>query len=228
MNNVVDGLSQFEQITIQQANREFWLNVIIALITFISAAVVYSDYKNRKRKERAEKSINIAEEFAQSIIPKISILFTHYESIKLMDIVNQVKFINFSDFDKDEMEELYSKDDIAKYIQIANSNNMFKINGKDVELGGFVTTILNELEHMCMYITTRVADEKYIYNSLHQQFFKAISTVYLNICMTNTNNKDKYYTNIIAVFNLWKKKYIKASKKEKKIKKKLKPQTPKI
>ena len=46
--------------------------------------------------------------------------------------------------------------------------------------------------------------------------------------LINTNNKDKYYTNIIAVFNLWKKKYIKASKKEKKIKKKLKPQTPKI
>lgn len=228
MNNVVDGLSKFEQISIQQANREFWLNVIVALITFISAILVYLDYRNRKNKERAEKSINIAEEFAQSIIPKISILFKHYESIKLMDIVNTVKFINFSDFDTDEMKELYSKEDIKKYKQISARNNTFKINEQNIELSGFVTTILNELEHMCMYITTKVADEKYIYNSLHQQFFKAISTVYLNICITNTNDKDKYYTNIIAVFNLWKKKYIKATKKEKRIKKKLKPQTPKI
>lgn len=51
MNNVVDGLSKFEQISIQQANREFWLNVIVALITFISAILVYLDYRNRKIKK---------------------------------------------------------------------------------------------------------------------------------------------------------------------------------
>lgn len=228
MNTAINELSAFEQITIEQNNRDFWLNVIVAIIAFVSLLLVYIDYRNRKNKERAEKSITIAEEFAQSIIPKVSILFKHFESTKLMDITNKVKFINFSDFDSDELKELYSKEDIKKYQQIIIDNHTFKINNKDVDLSGFITSILNELEHMCMYITTKVADEKYIYNSLHQQFFKAISTVYFHICFTNTNNKDKYYTNVIAVFNLWKKKYIKVSKKEKKIKKKLKPQTPKI
>ena len=88
---------------------------------------------------------------------------------------------------------------------------------------------------MCMYISTRVADEKYIYNSLHQQFLKAISLLYISISLVNTDNKDKNYTNIITVFNIWKDKYIKLEKKEQKIqlkqkrlKEKSKPQIPKV
>lgn len=88
---------------------------------------------------------------------------------------------------------------------------------------------------MCMYITSEVADEKYIYNSLHQQFLKTISFIYFEISLVNTDNKDKYYTNIIHVYNLWKNKYIKAQENEeklkeeqKKIKKKLSAKTPKI
>lgn len=79
-----------------------------------------------------------------------------------------------------------------------------------------------------MYISARVADEKYIYNSLHQQFLKAISLLYISISLANTDNKDKYYTNIIEVFNIWKTKYIQSDNKEKKLKKKLNPSTPKI
>lgn len=228
MNNTITELSYFEQVSINQSNRDFWLNIVIAIITFLSVALVYIDYRNRKNKERAEKSINLAEEFAQSIIPKISILFSHYETIGLMSIVNKVKFIEFTDFDFDELNELYSSEDIKIYEKILSDNTIFKINDQDIDITNFITSILNELEHMCMYITTKVADEKYIYNSLHQQFFKAISTVYFSICDTNIDNKDKYYTNIIEVFNIWKNKYLKATKREKQIKKKLKPQNPKV
>lgn len=227
MNNVAEGLSQFEQITIQQANRDFVLNVIIAIITFLSVILIYIDYRNRKNKERAEKSINLAEVFAQSVIPKISVLFDIFERVNLMEIINKVKFINFNDFDNDEVHELYSDKDIENYKKIINENINVKIHNQDVTLGDFIVALLNELEHMSMYISTRVADEKYIYNSLHQQFIKTVSALYLPISLTNIDNKDKYYTNIIEVFNLWKNKYIKFSKREKKLKGKLKPQNPK-
>lgn len=220
MNNIIaNTLSNYEQISMQQANRDFWVNSIIAIVTLISAIIVYIDYRNRKDKERAEKSINIAEEFAQSIIPKLSIIYTFFENFKLDTIISQVKFTRFIDFDIEEMHELYSDDDIEKYKHILSSNKIIEVNNKKIDMEEFIILILNELEHMSMYISTKVADDKYIYNSLHQQFFKSISLLYISISLINTDNKDKYYTNIIHVFNLWKNKYIKSEKKEKKYKK---------
>lgn len=221
-------MSEFEILTIQQANKDFILSVIVAIVSFVSVLLIYLDYRNRKSKERAEKSIEIAKEFAKSIVPKVSFLYNSFESINLDKIVNNVKFINFTDFDYGELHELYSKDDIDKYQQILNSNKGILFNDKNIDLEGFIVLLLNELEHMSMYISTKVADEKYIYNSLHQQFLKTISLLYISISLINLDNKDKYYTNIIEVFNLWKDKYIKFEKKEKKLKKKMKPQIHKI
>lgn len=224
----MESLTYFEEISIQQSNRDFYLNLIVALVTFISVLLFYIDYRNRKNKERAEKSINIAEQFANSIIPKLSIIFGVFEKFGLYKILEEVKFINFTDFDIDELNELYSQESIQKYQELLSKNSHILINDKKVDVEDLMVTTLNQLEHMCMYISTKVADEKYIYNSLHQQFFKAISFLYISISLTNINNKDKYYTNIIEVFNIWKSKYIKYDKKEKKMKKKLKPSLHKI
>lgn len=95
-------------------------------------------------------------------------------------------------------------------------------------LRGTICNTLNNLEYLCMYIATNVADEKYIYNSLHQQFLKCIALLYFEISIANTDNKDKYYTNIIHVYNLWKKKYLCVVQKEKKLKKKLLPSNHKV
>lgn len=243
MNNIITNtLSAYEQISIQQANRDFWVNLIIAIITLLSVIIVYIDYRNRKEKERAEKSINIAEEFAQSIIPQMSILFGCFEKINLSQIINKNKFINFTDFDNDELYELYSNEDIKAYQKLLSEKRKFTFRDKEFDLEDFIIVLLNELEHMCMYISTKVADEKYIYNSLHQQFFKAISSLYISISLINVDNKDKFYTNIIDVFNLWKNKYIQYEKnekkyqkqqnklknKEKKLKQKSKPKIPKV
>lgn len=222
----MDTLTYFEKITLQQADREFWLNVILATITFISVLLFYIDYKNRKDKERAEKSIKIAEQFANSLIPKLSIICNIFEKTKLENALNRVKFIQFENFDKDELEELYKKEEIDFYNKTISGT--VTIDGKSISLATLIMETLNELEYISMYISTNVADEKYIYNSLHQQFFKAISLLYISISLINTDVKDKYFTNIIKVLDIWKKKYIKHEKKEMKFKKKLNPKMPKI
>lgn len=106
--------------------------------------------------------------------------------------------------------------------------NYLNENDPEHNIRAIICDTLNNLEYMCMYIATNVADEKCIYNSLHQQFLKAIALLYFEISFTNTDNKDKYYTNIIHVYNLWKAKYIKATKKEDKYKKKQKKMKKKI
>lgn len=223
------NMSEFELLTIQQGDRNFWLSVIVAIITFISVAIVYCDYRNRKNKERAEKSIEIAKEFAQNIVEPISILYIFFKKFDINKIIDKVNFIQLEDFDVEELNLIYDKQDIEEYRKIINTND------PNHEIRSVICDTLNNLEYMCMYISTEVADENCIYNSLHQQFLKTISLLYFEISLTNTDNKDKYYTNIIQVFNLWKNKYIKVAKKEekfkekqKKMKKKILPSTPKI
>lgn len=229
----MEQISCYEIISIQQANRQFYLDLIVAIITFISAVIIYIDYKNRKNKEKAEKSINIAEEFAQSIIPKLNLLYDFFEKTGLIKIVNKYKFFILSDFDIEELHELYDQKEIEEYTITLNKSRTIKIKNNDnaeeeLDMGYFITILLNELEHMCMYIATNVADEKYIYNSLHQQFLKTISLLYISISLINIDAKDKYYTNIIHVYNLWTNKYIKAIKKEEKYKKKQKKEKQKL
>lgn len=222
-------MSEFEILTLQQANRDFWLSVVIAIISFLSAYFVYKDYKNRKNKERAEKSIQIAEEFAKNIIVPLSYINSIFKKLEIDKLINKVSFLDFSDFDCEELKELFSVQDVVNYQELLNKNESYT---KDKAI---IINTLNRLEYLCMYVATEIADEKYIYNSLHQQFLSAIALLYFEISLINTDNKDKYYTNIIQVYNLWKNKYIesikneqKIKKKQKKLKTKLLPSSPKI
>ena len=67
---------------------------------------------------------------------------------------------------------------------------------------------------MCMHIASEVADGEYIYNSLHQVLLSSVQTLYARIALLNVNEKDKYYTNIIEVYNQWKEKYLAETERE--------------
>lgn len=116
-------MSEFEILTLQQANRDFWLSVIIAIVSFVSAYIVYKDYKDRKNKERAEKSIQIAKEFAYDIIAPLTQIHDFIKEIGIGQIINKIDFLKLEDFDIDELTSLYSKNDIDKYKKIINEND---------------------------------------------------------------------------------------------------------
>lgn len=219
---MINELTYYEFLSLQQGERNFWLSLILGVITFISVLLFYIDYRNRKNKERAEKSIKIAEQFAKEIIIPLSAIYHAFEQFGIDKLVQKVKFIDFEDFDIEELKTIYSSEDISMYKKLLDACD------QENNITSICCIILNNLEHMCMNISSKVADEKYIYNSLHQQFFKAIALLYFQISLINIDNKDKYYTNIIYVYNIWKQKYIKAEKKEKKLKRKMKPRISKI
>lgn len=216
------NLTDYEMLSLQQDYRNFILSIIVAVITFISVALIYKDYKDRKDKERAEKSINIAESFAKDIVKPVSFIYALFEKFGLDKLINSVNFLKFIDFDLDELNELYTSEDIKNHKKIMEEYD------PENKLRSVIYNTLNHLEYLCMNIVTEVADEKYIYNSLHQQFLKVISLLYIEISSTNIDNKNKYYTNIIQVYNMWTNKYIMSEKREKKLKKKLKPKIHKI
>jgi len=72
------------------------------------------------------------------------------------------------------------------------------------QINAFVMGLLNDLEWFCMNINSRVADGTVIYQSLHSTFLSTIQTMYFFISFINVNGPaDKYYTNIMKLYNKW-------------------------
>ncbi|NFL34483.1 hypothetical protein FDB64_05235 [Clostridium botulinum] len=72
----------------------------------------------------------------------------------------------------------------------------------------------NKLEYFCMYFNSGVADEETVYQSLHQSFLDMIKVIYFHIAVRNKTGKDKYYTNIIKLYNKWSDRYLDCLNKE--------------
>lgn len=76
------------------------------------------------------------------------------------------------------------------------------------------TNTLNQLEYFCMSFNNGIADEEIVYQSLHQSFLGLVKLLYFIIAQHNISGKDKYYTNIIALFNKWASRYESQEKQE--------------
>jgi hypothetical protein len=115
-----------------------------------------------------------------------------------------------------------NKENAANEFKDEDLSKLFILDNKDFpfHFNSLVDDVLNELEYVCMDISSQAAGSKYIYQSLHQIFFRTIKILSVEICLRNNGKYcDKFYTNIIHVYNEWTSIYEKSSKKEEKRKK---------
>lgn len=55
-----------------------------------------------------------------------------------------------------------------------------------------------------MNFTAKIVDEKVVYQSLHQVYLRLVKLIYFKIFYANSHgNKDKYYCNVIELYNKW-------------------------
>ena len=83
------------------------------------------------------------------------------------------------------------------------------------------SNVLNQLEYICMDISSKATDSNFIYQSLHQMFLRTVRTLAAEMSVENLNYSDKYYTNIIHVYNDWTNRYKKDLKIERRKKEKI-------
>lgn len=88
-----------------------------------------------------------------------------------------------------------------------------------------VCDFLNDLEWFSMSCKYGISDEEILYQSLHSTFLSTVWMLYFYISDRNCTNEDKLFTNIIWLFDEWRKRLIKiqkdAEKKQFKAEKKL-------
>lgn len=129
----------------------------------------------------------------------------------------------------EELNDIYIKD----YTE-EEARKLFILDNKNLpfHFTSLISDVLNELEYICMYISSQSAGTYYIYQSLHQIFLRTVKILAATIAYNNKNYTDKFYTNIIHVYVEWQKIRKKDEKKEQKNKSKafkyLEPKTRRI
>lgn len=67
------------------------------------------------------------------------------------------------------------------------------------------TELSNTLEYMCICFNTNIADDKTVYQSLHNVFFLAVHMIYIFSFEANVNEHDRLFYNIMVLYKKWRK-----------------------
>lgn len=67
-----------------------------------------------------------------------------------------------------------------------------------------VMETLNNLEYFALHFVYGTADKYVVYQSLHVTYLDIVRLLYYNIAMNNNTGEQKFYTNVIELFNIWK------------------------
>lgn len=114
------------------------------------------------------------------------------QQIYLRILESQISLVSYDEL----KDKIYSQEDAEKIFVLDNATLPFKFH----EL---VYSVLNQLEAVCMNISSQAAGSKYVYQSLHQIFLMTVRLLAPIIAYSNKEYSDKYYTNIIHVYNSW-------------------------
>lgn len=147
------------------------------------------DYREFKNFDRSE-IYNIYSDDTMIIKLKEKLFSLKTQQIYLHYLEQNISLKPLKDF------TTYSEEESKKLFVLDNCNMPFKFYQ-------LVSSVLNELEYISMYIASQSAGSKYVYQSLHQMFLRTVKLLAPIISMQNKDYSDKYYTNIIHVYNEW-------------------------
>lgn len=198
-------------------NIGIWFTAIGLIVTAFWS--IYQFTKNKILKQQ-EKASEIAQDFANNLIEKMGIisdvLLANKELKKMIKCImksrklNQFTALEISRILKDKKcfekcnKIIHSKRTQERYFKILNKRyNSFERNRFESYFPLLVENTLNHLEAICINISSQAAGSQFIYNSLHQSFLNTVEVLSIKISSNNDNNIDKYFINIIQVYNMW-------------------------
>lgn len=186
-------------------NFEDALTIAADLAVILGGIFALYQYCKQKKLNRISDAIDIAKYFATDLVDMsgfICALFHGNSCIHdiiekhLEDIKNAKYFTRQKYFDMFTEDERKMYDDFLKMqIHIGGERH--------VHLGKMIQDIANELEHCSIRFNSGLADDKAVYQSMHQVIFELFPYMYPYICRINENAADQYYTNLCELYIRW-------------------------
>lgn len=209
-----------QEIYIYGISLDNWCTWITLFGLLFTAIWSMHQYNKNKLSKQQEKASEIAKDFSNELIEKMGIIFdVLMPNIVMQKMVSKiVKSNKLNQFTTIEISAILDdKDCFDKCDKIIHSkrtqnryNQILEQRYSEVERNKFdsyfpllIESTLNHLEAACINISSQAAGSQFIYDSLHQSFLQTIEILSIKISSNNHNNVDKYYTNIIQVYDMW-------------------------
>lgn len=151
-------------------------------------------------------------------------LLSASEKDKLKEIMKSEKFYKtvafiFRDYDINVLDTVIRRDQNGNIVLDENGQpkKHIEVNKNkviDLFMNKIVSETLNNLEYFSMHFTYETADDAVIYQSLHKTYLEIVQLLYYDIAINNNNGSDRFYTNVIELYNKWQKMSQEAKTKE--------------
>lgn len=201
---------------ISLSNLGIWFTAVGLVITAFWSMYQYTKSKILKQQEKASE---IAQDFSDNLIERMGlisdVLMPNQEiqnmikkldtsKLKQFTVVEMLEILNDEHCFEKFHNIINSKRTQNRYNEILNSRYNEKEKEKfDSFFPLLIENTLNKLEAICINISSQAAGSQFIYESLHQMFLSTVEILSIRISGSNRNNVDKYYINIISVYNMW-------------------------
>ena len=178
---------------------------IIAAIFVVAGVIVavwqyYVTLQNYKTKQAIDLTIY----YKEHVLEKFIIIKQLYRENGIVDILHKVDSSRYKKFDNEEVEKLYTKEDMYTLKEISFARLFTRATAYAIEVDGsyrslrdrdpravqnmlisYVTNFLNDLEYFAMNFTHNIADKNVIYQSIHQSYLEVVETMYFYIARLN-------------------------------------------
>lgn len=197
-----------------------WFTILSFFTAVLGVIWAFFQFDKSRMLQQQEKASEIAKDFANNFIEKTALIcdtLMSNEEFKKM-IVKVVKSHKLNQFTTCEITNILndkqcfnkcdkiirSRKTQKKYKQFLKSKyNSAERSKFNSNFSVLVENTLNQLEAICINISSKAAGSQFIYDSLHQSFLYTVEVLSINISKNNDNNFDKYFVNIIEVYNMW-------------------------
>ncbi len=211
-------------------NTYYSMQIITSAFLCVGAVIGIWQYVLTARSERAkiknekiQRAINLAEYYKDNILPALTTYEYIFEKTGMKSILGNIDVKRMEQFDSNEWKGILSKrkrDQLRtlmksdKFIdivlQFTDANDASKSGDGDKayqkrKISSEMNNILNNMEYFAMSFTHGTADESVVYQSLHQTYLELVQLFYFNIAMNNKPTEAQYYTNVVELYKIWRK-----------------------
>lgn len=197
--------------------------------------VSYQTSKNEIEIMQIQKAIDLSEYYKDNILKYHVAIDYLYDNTGITDILKKINPKDMKNFDLKELNQLLCQNDIEQLKKIQKSEDFLRtvleINqiynlGFHIPLESItdeklkdefisrtivafaaklITNVLNNMEYFALHFSHYTADNSVVYQSLHQTYLQLVQLMYYRIAKSNDSSTNKYYTNVIWLYNEWNK-----------------------
>lgn len=189
----------------------YYVTQIIGVVVLVwSAVYAKQQYESQKKHAKITESARLSKYFKEHIIVNVTILTSLFQNKLISDILSKIDLDKIELFSKQELLTFIEEEELNKIkamlsLKIGDvfSENFPYATNKELTLSSVASRCANDLEYVCIHFNSGIAHTNTVYQSLHQAFFEIMPLLYITISSQNTNEVDKFYTNLIDVYNEW-------------------------